>query len=115
MSIESDIKRIADGVEKILAIMSNVTVATTSAKIDGASFTPEVEKVEVVKVEALKVEEVKAVEPTEEEIRVVIREFMQLNGKEKAIALLVKYGAKADKPMIKDVTNKTALMNELKG
>ena len=109
MSIESDIKRIADGVESILAILSNVTVATTT-NTQGGSFTPEVEKVEDVKVE-----EVKAPEPTEEEIRVVIREFMQLNGKEKAIALLVKYGAKADKPMIKDVTNKTALMNELKG
>lgn len=111
MSIETDLKRIADGVDQIVAILSAQTL-------------PKVEVVQPVNTGAAayadkvtatidKVVEKAIVEPTEEEIRTAIREYMNKNGKDKAIELLIKYGAKQDKPMIKDVTNKTALMKEV--
>ena len=111
MSIESDIKRIADGVDKIVAILSNVTVATPTTTT--TAIATELKPIE--KKQAVDPMEVPTTpEPTEEEIRVAIKE-LAMKDKPKAIELLVKYGAKAEKPMIKDVTDKTGLMLELKG
>jgi hypothetical protein len=108
MSIEKDIARIADGVEAILAKLNGVTpVYETLAKAPVAEVK---QVVHVVKTEEKPVEK----EYSEEEIRTAVREYMNATDKEKAIALLIAHGAKADKPMIKDVTNKTGLMAEIK-
>ena len=115
--IEQDLKRIADGVEAILKLMQPIMVVDARKEVVAPAIaTTEIKAVIPVKVaDAPKPAElVKAVEPSEEEIRNVIREYMNANGKEKAIEMLIKHGAKAEKPMIKDVTNKVGLMTEVK-
>lgn len=108
MSIEKNLERIATATEAILAMMQGVKLAEPSVtKVE--VITPEMQKVVTNVAPAPSV-----AEPTEEELRAAVREYMNANGKEKAIEMLIKHGANKEKPMIKDVTNKIGLMKEIK-
>lgn len=117
MSIEKDIARIATATEAILAMMQGTKVEMVGATpvAPKSNYKPE----QIVSKELTAVTEAVAVvaaevEPSEDEVRNAVREYMNRTNKDKAIELLIKYGAKKEKPMIKDVTQKSALMAEIK-
>ena len=101
MSIESLLERIAVALEKITNTNTSSTAQTVAVSV------PTVNPVAVTPEEQVVV-------PTEEELRLAVREYMNKTDKNTAIELLIKYGAKREKPMIKDVINRTELMKELK-
>ena len=103
MSIESLLERIAVALEKI----TNTTTSSTAQTVSFSVPTVNPNFVEPTTVNIVP-------EPTEEELRVAVREYMNKTDKNTAIELLIKYGAKREKPMIKDVINRTELMKELK-
>ena len=100
MSIESLLERIAVALEKITNTNTSSTAQTVAVSVPTVNPVAEVKK--------------EADEPTEEELRIAVREYMNKTDKNTAIELLIKYGAKREKPMIKDVVNRTELMKELK-
>jgi hypothetical protein len=91
MSIENSLERIANALEKIAGGQLNTPT-------EPATPTPE-------KTETLY---------TDDDVRKAVRQMLSIIGQKATEELIVKYGAKADKPRLSDVKDKNGLMNEIK-
>jgi hypothetical protein len=96
MSIETDLKRIADATEQILKLMQPSAATAGPGVITTVNLT-----------------QAAPATYTEDEVRTAVRDYMNATSKQKAIELLIKYGALKDKPMIKDVKDVAGLMKEI--
>ena len=130
MSIEKDLSRIADAVEAILGIMKPVSLArpigtpitaTEVAQAVAAEKNIPVKAAEKVVSVAPEVPAEDTKQYTEDEARTAIIDFIgKVNakrngqdGKSEAIKLLVKYGANADRTLVKDAKDFGGLVREL--
>jgi hypothetical protein len=103
MSIEKNIERIAEATEQILKVMLGVKVVEEKKAVEPVKTVSTAKEIK---------SEMK--EPTDDDCRNIIREYMNATDKDKAIAILVAFGAKAEKPMIKDVTDKSGMVEAVK-
>jgi hypothetical protein len=116
MSLENDLKRIADALEVIASTL-------TSQKDVSVKKVEEVPEVEPVKAEPKKEKKAKKEEPVVEEVKVVVnkdavegllRKHAQILGAKTTIALMIKHGADKTTPKIATIpeANYAAVIEE---